>query len=83
MKEKSNNKQTSVDYIFNQLSSENLLGLFTHDQMRRAMEILDEAKAMHKEEIKNAHTIGYVIGGGNGYIHEPEQYYNETFGGNK
>jgi hypothetical protein len=41
-----------------------------------------EAKAMHKEEIINAHTIGYVIGGGNGYIHEPEQYYNETFGGN-
>jgi hypothetical protein len=50
MKEKSNNKQTSVDYIFNQLSSENLLGLFTHDQMRRAMEILDEAKAMQQEQ---------------------------------
>jgi hypothetical protein len=46
----SNNKQTSVDYIFNQLSSENLLGLFTHDQMRRAMEILDEAKAMQQEQ---------------------------------
>jgi hypothetical protein len=43
----------------------------------------EQAKEMHKEEIINAHTIGYVIGGGNGYIHEPEQYYNETYVGNK
>jgi hypothetical protein len=47
----SNNKQTSVDQLFDQLSSEGLLGLFTFDQMKRALEILDEAKAMHKEEI--------------------------------
>ena len=42
--------------------------------------MLEQAKAMHKEEIINSHTIGYVIGGGNGYIHEPEQYYNEHYG---
>jgi hypothetical protein len=50
----SNNKQTSVDQLFDQLSSEGLLGLFTFDQMKRALEILDEAKAMHKEEIEKA-----------------------------
>jgi hypothetical protein len=81
MKEKNNNKQTSVDYIFNQLSSENLLGLFTHDQMKRAMEILDEAKAMHKEEIINATIYGNRFQGCYGLY--SEQYYNETFGGNK
>ena len=75
----SNNKQTSVDYIFNQLSSENLLGLFTHDQMRRAMEILDEAKAMHKEEIKNACQEFLDTTLPDEVINE---YYNETFGGN-
>ena len=77
----SNNKQTSVDQLFDQLSSENLLGLFTHDQMKRALEILDEAKAMHKEEIEDAHWYG----GQDVPIHEStcEEYYNETYGGNK
>jgi hypothetical protein len=76
----SNNKQTSVDWQFDQLSSENLLGLFTHDQMKRAMEILEQAKAMHKEEIEDAHWHG----GQDIPIHEStcEQYYNETFRGN-
>ena len=45
--------------------------------------ILDEAKAMHKEEIVNA----YQAGDGDAYNLDEtrdfgEQYYNETFGGN-
>ena len=69
----SNNKQSSVEW----------LGLYIKGiSTLNTDEIIEQAKAMHKEEIINAHTIGYVIGGGNGYIHEPEQYYNETFGGN-
>jgi hypothetical protein len=61
-----------------------LLGEFENKALPsyKIMDLFEQAKAMHKEEIINAHTIGYVIGGGNGYIHEPEQYYNETFGGN-
>ena len=67
----SNNKQSSVEW----------LGLYIKGiSTLNTDEIIEQAKAMHKEEIINAHTIGYVIGGGNGYIHEPEQYYNETFG---
>lgn len=58
----SNNKQTSLDQLFDQLSSENLLGLFTHDQMKRAMEILEESKAMHKEEIDESYQEGYQNG---------------------
>ena len=71
----SNNKQTSVDQLFDQLSSENLLGLFTHDQMKRALEILDEAKAMHKYEIKEAFLIPYTG--------TADEYYEQTYGGNK
>ena len=68
------NKQLgSVEWLISQQKHNKLFDI----------ETIEQAKAMHKEEIKNAHTIGYVIGGGNGYIHEPEQYYNETFGGNK
>ena len=73
----SNNKQSSsIDWLINEHfgGMENCTPDFRYK--------IEQAKEMHKEEIINAHTIGYVIGGGNGYIHEPEQYYNETFGGN-
>lgn len=81
----SNNKQTSVDQLFDQLSSEGLLGIFTFDQMKRALEILDEAKAMHKEEIRTAFRIGEKFASDyfGGELDEDEQYYNETYGGNK
>jgi hypothetical protein len=85
----SNKQKTSVDQLFDQLSSENLLGLFTHDQMMRAMEILDEAKAMHKEEIIKAMSIAFIDGAKIGgityespYDKSAEQYYNETYRGN-
>tara|TARA_R110000822_G_scaffold137887_1_gene275355 strand:+ start:195 stop:509 length:315 start_codon:yes stop_codon:yes gene_type:complete len=76
-------KQTSVDQLFDQLSSENLLGLFTYDQMTRAMEILEQAKAMHKEEIITTWHKGYdnlspMIDENNC----GDKYYNETYGGN-
>ena len=71
----SNNKQSSVEWLINKCACADLRPELWNI-------IKEQAKAMHKEEIINAHTIGYVIGGGNGYIHEPEQYYNETFGGN-
>jgi hypothetical protein len=75
----SNNKQTSVDQLFDQLSREGLLGLFTFDQMKRALEILDEAKAIHKEEIKNACQEFLDTTLPDEVINE---YYNETYGGN-
>jgi hypothetical protein len=34
---------------------------------------------MEKEQITEAHTFGYVIGGGKGDLYNPEQYYNTTF----
>jgi hypothetical protein len=54
--------------------------------MKRALEILDEAKAMHKEEICTAFRIGdkfsvdYYL---ESELDTDEQYYNETYGGNK
>jgi hypothetical protein len=47
----SNEKQQSpVVFAFDQLTSENLLGIFTHDQQTRVMEILEQAKEMEKEQ---------------------------------
>ena len=82
----SNNKQSSVEWYSvkrDVLEIEVRLGkLSANEYAEELAKAEQQAKAMHKEEVINAHTIGYVIGGGNGYIHEPEQYYNETFGGN-
>jgi hypothetical protein len=79
-------KQTAVDWQFDQLSSENLLGIFTHDQMTRVMEILEQSNKMFKEQIEDAIYWGNI----KGYDEhkrtwiddEDQQYYNETFGGN-
>ena len=82
----SNNNQSSLDYYITKLTEilgPEIIKQISRDDNERIARLEKQAKAMHKEEIINAHTIGYVIGGGNGYIHEPEQYYNETFGGNK
>ena len=80
----SNNKQTAVDWQFDQLSSENLLGLFTYDQMKRAMEILEQAKAIHEEE-----TLDFANKAVRMRLDEDIQnptglddLYNETFRGN-
>ena len=62
-----NNKQNSVDYLIEQLLPKALSAeQFYHIQ---------QAKAMHKEEIMEAHFAPK-------YGCFSEQYYNETFGGN-
>ena len=46
-------------------------------------ELLEQAKAMHKEEIMNARRNGsYKVTEKNGETRTNIQYYNETFGGN-
>ena len=78
-------QQTAVDFAFDQLSSENLLGIFTHDQMTRVMEILEQSNKMFKEQIVKAHGIQFDYS----YSQiDPkkitgEQYYEQTYGGNK
>lgn len=77
----SNKKQNSVDW---------LISCITEDQMVKAkslnewLEIFEQAKAMHKEEIVDAYIECWMNDGGNGFhkVKEAEQYYNETFGGN-
>ena len=78
----SNNKQSSVEWLYDKI----ILKLYKLQKIEYThifLEELEQAKAMHEQEITDAHTTGYVIGGGNGDIYEPKQYYNETYGGNK
>ena len=65
----SSNKQSSVDVILNLLVEKGYAGLLDEDE-------IEQAKAIHKEEIMEAHYAPK-------YGCFSEQYYNETFGGEK
>jgi hypothetical protein len=62
------NKQSSVDLLATYIKGISSLN---------CDEIIEQAKAMHKEEIKDAWYDG-ISGGQCG---DSEQYYNETYGG--
>ena len=53
-------------------------------ELERDLTLADwnKAKEMHKEEIKNAFTNGFISHLGSNRIAD-ENFYNETFGGNK
>ena len=70
MKPLNQNKMTAVEWLEQLLF--NKQGKFTKGD-------IEQAKEMEKEQITEAHTFGYVIGGGKGDLYNPEQYYNETF----
>ena len=65
----SNNKQSSIEWLEQELKKIPFVNV---------LEVFEQAKAMHKEEIKKSYTTGF---GAN--LYQAENYYNETFGGNK
>jgi hypothetical protein len=79
------NKQSSIEWLCERLALKLGVPMAISFYIDHAEEI-EQAKAMHKEEIKNAVGVGsqldrdYLYG----YHDKAEQYYNETFeGGNK
>ena len=76
-----NNKQTSIDWFFEQLVLNKIIiwNQTTYNVKYKYEIFLGQAKAMHKTEHFNTWWHGISE-------NEPitfEQYYNETFGGNK
>ena len=65
----SNKKQSSIDWLVEQLIP-NAMRMFD----ATTCNAIEQAKAMHKEEIKDAFVIRPYT--------NFEKYYNETFGGN-
>jgi Zn-dependent oligopeptidase len=66
----SNNKQqTAVEWLFEQLPNK----LKPHLKKE-----LKQAKEMEKEQILKAYDAGDAD-----RVYQPQQYYNETYGGNK
>jgi hypothetical protein len=76
-------KQTTIEWLGNQMKKSKHFYKLMEDINSRSTvaqsNIFEQAKEMEKEQITEAHTFGYVIGGGKGDLYNPEQYYNETF----
>lgn len=86
----SNTKQSSIEWLDNELTSLNfdyITGQIDNKEYNeRHKVILEQAKAMHKEEIKEAredgHTSTYTEYDSDTKLYlegRHEQYYNETF----
>ena len=74
-----NNKQSSIEKMFQEMLGIQQEGIkLTFDEN---LALLENYKAMHKKEIVSAHFWGQSFNGR--MLNNAEQYYNETFGGNK
>ena len=78
MKEKSNNKQTAVDWLYLKLSTSS-----SEEMVGNINVWFEQAKAMHKEEIINAHFEGQCDETEVYPLEIAKKFYNETYGGNK
>jgi hypothetical protein len=75
-----NKQQTAVDFIFDELASKNLLGIFTYEQFKQIEEILNQSKEMEKNQMidfANAYSAQ------DQYKISAKDYYKENYGGNK
>lgn len=80
-----NNKQSSVEWLIKKLQNREK-GIFDGLPHLSLDEIYNQAKAMHKEEHDKTSEVWFNEGTNvhNGRKYQNfEQYYNETYGGNK
>ena len=69
-------KQTAIDWLVEQINADCLNSTFIRK------ELIDQAKAMEKEQIMNAVDIGFEEGSKfpeDIRLNNSEEYYNETF----
>jgi hypothetical protein len=79
----SNKQQTAVDLMFQRAMF--VLPQFSIDARQRLQETYEQAKEMEKEQIKSAFNSGELMAHDYFYGNDDcaENYYNETYGGNK
>ncbi len=72
---KNNKQQTAIDFLVEQLR-------FTHKEAYNDLyEVIEQAKQMEKEQIKDAYNYDVTID--QFYGNNFEQYYSEVYGDNK
>ena len=80
-------KQTSIEWLINELKkSKHYQQMINevHQNSTIAIDVIEQAKQMHKEEIEDAFGVGCQVESTRliGYQGMAEQYYQETYGGN-
>ncbi len=77
-----NKKQTAVEWLTVEamkLFTQAMTGTLNEDTLEDDVStIITKAKEMEKEQIEDAHEIGYINGGNHKSVNGV-QYYNETF----
>lgn len=77
------NKQTAMQQLLNEIVEHLTYDDDLSDDSRMTLETIRlrclGKLSVEKQQIIDAHTEGYVIGGGNGDLYNCKQYYNETF----
>lgn len=73
-------QQTAVEWLEDRL--DNLLELYA-SEWDKVSNVINQAKAMEKEQIETAYSHGqnngYMYRDGTGDIIKPDQYFNQTF----
>ena len=69
------NKQTAIEWLLKEINERNGFIFTIHYE-----ELFNQAKAMEKEQIKDAHLIGLISSMEMEATKQAEQYYNETYG---
>jgi|688.fasta_scaffold622230_3 hypothetical protein len=75
-----NKQQTAVDWFTEQISSKNLLGIYTYDEMVMFDDLLKQANKMFEEQMIDF-AIAYSAQ--DQYKISAKDYYKENYGGNK
>jgi hypothetical protein len=77
-------QKSAVEQFAEQLASKNLLGIYTYDEMVMFDDLLNQFKEIEKEQIINSVVWFDDTDRRPCEIEkDAEQYYNETYGGNK
>ena len=70
-------KQTAVEWLVGQLTFKTSGGVYTTDGIDDVTNLVEQAKEMEKEQIIESYETSHIS------MMTAEQYYNETYGGNK
>jgi len=76
----SNEKQTAVEWFMEKIGEKQPNGLYVIDTLEDVQNVFQQAKEMEKEKLKDSWVEGSIHWGTNKTF---EQYYEETYGGNK
>jgi hypothetical protein len=69
-------KQTAVEWLVREFTYKTLGGVYTTDGIDDVTHLVEQAKAMEKQQIMNAVDYGTSDWGS---YKDPEEYYNETY----